>query len=258
MKLGLHVVLAAVILAAVAIQRRDARRARLAARWDAAIHAVMSSPRDSGWVETFASTRSMPLSRYDGRWRDLFGRMLVERGTSAAIGDPEGGWQHDGGDDYAFRASDTPTGNVEITMDGWWDGIGSLGVQGAVQLQPPHRLYEAALWRGTLALVYFIGPTPDRYEVLAEAPGRTLTQGYYRLEFCLVQGESGWRLRARLRDALRDYAVVRELSATDNRLPGGVQGIGVLGGGGRRSSHITGMAVRYLAHTRPCSADATP
>jgi hypothetical protein len=257
-RLALTVSAGVVAGGALALGWRAVSAERQAERWDAAIQSAFDTSRAPGWVETFRSSRPVPLSEYDARWQPLFGRLVVDPRLSAAVGDAEGGWQRDGGDDYAFRLRDTPRGSVEITVDGWWDGIGSIGVQGAVQDSAPHQLYEAALWRGTLSLVHFIGPAPDRFEVLAEAPGDTLGAGHYRIQFCLDRRDAEWAMVARLLDPDAGYAVIREVRARDGRLGEGGQGIGLLGGGGRRASYVTGMAVRDLAHPHPCSADATP
>jgi hypothetical protein len=246
-------------IAAFALQRRSASDAEARRRWKEAIRTAFDPARDSGWVETFETTRSMPLGEYDPRWRPLFGRLLVDRGLAAAIGDPEGGWERDGGDDYAFRESDAPTGSIEMTVDGWWDGQGSIGAQVAVQRTPPHRLYEAALWRGRLALIHFIGPTPDRFEVIGQsADTAALGAGFYRLVICAERTDSAWHLNAVLRDPAANYRILRRTSAVDARLPQGVQGIGLLGGGGRRGSYVTGIVVRSLQEMAGCGARTTP
>ncbi|HYC51576.1 MAG TPA: hypothetical protein VEB19_10755 [Gemmatimonadaceae bacterium] len=254
------VLLAVTALAAFAFLRhREARDQAARHHWNAAIRATFDPSRDLGWIETFETTRTMPLAEYDPRWQPLFGRLLVDRRLSAVIGDPEGGWQLDGGDDYAFRALDVPVGSVEMTVDGWWDGHGSIGAQIAVQRTPPHQLYEAALWRGRIALIHFIGPTPDRYEVLAESVDSTpLAAGFYRLQVCAELNASVWRLRAVLRDPLSGYRIIRQVSASDGRLPEGFQGIGLLGSGGPRASYVTGIVVRSPQEPLWCSATATP
>ena len=209
-------------------------------------------------METFDSDRLRPLSEHDPRWQPLFGRVLVHPALEAAVGDPERGWLQDGGDDYAFRVEDIPLGSVEIVADGWWDGHGSFGALGAVQNTPPHRLYEAALWRGRLALIYFAGPGPADFELLAESRGSAVRRGFYRLVFCLDRRDAGWDLRAALQDPRRAYASVARAAALDDHLGPGGQGIGMLGGGGDRGPHITSIAVRDVTKTRPCSIDATP
>lgn len=237
------VVMAALALA-VNLRWRTSRDAKGRAARAAAILRVVDTTSEGGWVETFTTPQSQPLAGYDPRWRPIFGRIIVDKRLGAAIGDPEGGWQRDGGDDYAFRATDAPTGSVQIVMDGWWDGVGSIGTQGAVQADPPHRLYEATLWRGKLTLVYFVGPRPDQFEILTESPPLPVKKGFYRLVLCMDRSAEGWKLSASLRDPARDYTVVGHVSATDSRLGLGGQGIGILGGGGTRSSYITGIAVR--------------
>ena len=232
-------------------QRLQLERARTHAT--AAIRAVIDTTRDDGWVETFEGDRAMPLSELDRRWRPLFGQVLTDP-RRGAVGDPQGGWQRDGGDDYVFRVTDTPTGDVVIVADGWWDGIGSLGVQGMVQAEPPHRLYEAAIWRGKLALVYFIGPGPDQYEILAESADLKLGSGNYRLVLCIRRAEAAWQLKASVREPGADFRVLATVSASDGRLGKGGQGIGMLGGGGPQSSFFRGLAVRNL----DAAADSAP
>ncbi|MGH7679480.1 MAG: hypothetical protein ACRENU_13500 [Gemmatimonadaceae bacterium] len=217
----------------------------------AAIKSVVAAG-DVGWVEAFQASQRMPLTEHDARWQPLFGRLLVEPDVGA-IGDPEGGWERDGGDDYSFRFPDAPLSDAEIFLDGWWDGRGSIGAQIAVQREAPHRLYEATLWRGKLALIYFEGPTPDRFEVLAESPEPVVPRGYYRLAFCVMRENAKWSLRATLLDPSNNHAVLARASASDGRLGPGGYGIGVLGGGGPRSSHVTGIAVRGVSHSRPCT-----
>jgi hypothetical protein len=236
---------ALVLVATTALARwKFGRDAQLRAQQADAIRAVVDTTREAGWVETFDAARSQSLSGYDSRWRPIFGRLLVDRQLGAAIGDPEGGWERDGGDDYSFRSDTAALSSVEIVVDGWWDGQGSIGAEGAVQSQPPHQLYEATLWRGRLALIYFAGPTPDRFEILAESREPAVEKGFYRLTLAMERGPDGWHLRARLLDPAHQYRVLGEATASDTRLPPGAQGIGILGGGGRRSSYITGIAVR--------------
>ena len=235
-----------VALFLVARSARNARDARSRAARAAAIRSVFDPSRDSGWIETFETERTLPLSAYDRRWKNIFGNMLVNARLAAAIGDPEGGWIKDGGDDYAFRTTDVPSGSIEITLDGWFTGEGSLSAVGAAQAEAPHRFYEAALWRGRgrLSLIYFRGPAPDQFDVLAETPDLPVRRGYYRIVFRMLRTPDGWQLDARLLDPEKGYAVVGEVSATDNRLGDGGQGIGILSGGG--TTHVTGLAVRTL------------
>ena len=237
------IAVAAAIIAALLYQRARLSRVQAdRAGRSAAIRSVFDTTQARGWIETFESATTRPLVDYDPRWRRLFGNVLVD--PRGAIGDPEGGWERDGGDDYAWRATDTPTGSVEITLDGWWDGQGSIGVQAAVQPEPPHRLYEAALWRGRLALIYFTGPQPDSFEVLAESEPLPVRAGHYRLVLRADLDSAGWRLDARLLETARGLAQIARISASDQRLGPGTQGLGILGGGG--SSYLTGMAVRDL------------
>lgn len=237
---GLGVVIALVTAAqAWRNGRASARRAEAAA----SIRSVVDPTDSSAWVETFDATRSLPLDQYASGWQDIFGRVLVDKRLGAAIGDPDGGWQRDGGDDYAFRPDSLESSAVRIVIDGWWDGQGSIGALGAVQPNPPHRFYEATLWRGRLALNYFIGPRPEHFEVLAESAGPLHGAGFYRLVFCLERSDAGWRLSATLQDPVAGYRVVGQVSVMDARLGNGGQGIGLLGGGGTSGSHITGMAV---------------
>jgi hypothetical protein len=246
--------LAAAALAAaigfVLLRWKSSRDESVRAALSAAIRNVVDPTREKGWVETFDLPRSQPLSEYDPRWVPLFGRLLVDARLGAVIGDPEGGWERDGGDDYAFRTTDLPVGNVEVVVDGWWDGKGSLGIQGAVQPEPPHRLYEATLWRGRLTLIYFVGPGPDQFEILAESPEPPVRKGHYRIVLRMERESDSWALRARLLDPTRLYAVIAQAVASDSRLPDGGYGIGLLGGGGPKSSHITGIAIRQLGNNR--------
>jgi hypothetical protein len=254
------IVLLLVVALGVALWRwRSAVEDRARRQWKDAIRSVLDTTREPGWLETFEATGTMPLTEYDRRWRPLFGSLLVHGGLAAAIGDPQGGWQHDGGDDYAFRAADVPSGSVEMTVDGYWDGHGSVAGQVAVQLAPPHRLYEATLWRGGVALIYFVGPTPDKYVVLAEStdPMR-LSRGFYRLQFCAERRDTSWHLRAIVRSPGTGYRILRQVSAIDSRLGDGVQGIGLLGGGGSNASYVTGVAVRSLQGRQGCGTGATP
>jgi hypothetical protein len=222
---------------------RNGRASALRAESAASIRSVVDPTDTSAWVETFDAPRSQPLEQYDSRWQGIFGRVLVEERLGAAIGDPDGGWQRDGGDDYAFRPGSQESSAVRIVVDGWWDGQGSIGALGAVQANPPHRFYEATLWRGRLALNYFVGPRPEHFEVLAESAGPPLGSGFYRLVFCLHRSDGGWRLSATLQDPVAGYRVVRQASVIDARLGNGSQGIGLLGSGGQRGSRITGMVV---------------
>ena len=246
--------LASALLAGAVLRWHAGNDAEARRRWKAAIRATFDPARDSGWIETFETDRTVPLGEHDPRWRPLFGRLLVDRRLAAAVGDPEGGWERDGGDDYAFRVAQVPAGSVEITVDGWWDGMGSFGAQGAVQPDPPHRLYEAAVWRGRLSLIHFIGPGPDKYEVLAESPPLGIGAGFYRLTFCMDRSVVGWQLRALLGDPSRENAIIAHVAARDGRLGAGGQGIGLLGGGGGRHSYITGISVRQRT---PPSPDST-
>jgi hypothetical protein len=198
-----------------------------------------------GWLETFPARTSVPLAEYDPRWRPIFGRLLVDGRLEAAAGDPEGGWLRDRGNDYAFR-SDGPRGSVEITAAIWWDGTGGIGVQGAVQPEPPHQFYEAVLWEGRLALIYFIGPGPDQYELLARSTQPPVGRGHYRIVYRLERSDGSWRMQALLQDATGqgEGEVLASAGATDDRLGEGAQGIGILSGGA--SSYISGVAVRRL------------
>ena len=241
-------VLGGLVVAALLWRRQAAREVRTRAERVAAILAVIDTSKGPGWVETFQSPQTRSLSDHDRRWRPIFGQLLVDP-RRGAMGDPEGGWERDGGDDYAFRAVDVPGGSVEIVVDGWWDGDGSIGVQGAVQASPPHQLYEAALWRGRLALIYFSGPAPDQFETLAESSEWPVGAGYYRIAFRMEKSGSRWLLRARLLNPAAGYAILAEATASDDRLPGGGQGIGILGGGA--SSFISGIAVKALQDATP-------
>src|SRR5688500_5713784 len=106
--LGIVALSAALIVAAAVadIRWKSEKDARARAAWSDAIRTVVDTTREPGWVETFDAARAQPLAEYDARWRPLFGRLLVDSRLAAVIGDPEGGWQRDGGDDYAFRAAD--------------------------------------------------------------------------------------------------------------------------------------------------------
>lgn len=216
------------------------RRTKRRADWPDAIRAVVVEGRDRGWVEAFDARRRQPLAAHDPRWKPIFGQLLIQP-RQGAIGDPDGGWQRDGGDDYAFRDS-VLEGNVEIVVDGWWDGQGSIGALAMVQSAPPHRLYEAALFRGRLTLFYFIGPAPDQYVILGASPEPPVGSGHYRIVLRLQRTADQWRIAGRLLDPARQYAPVAEVIATDGRLTSGGPGIGILGG----TSFITGMAVREV------------
>lgn len=235
------VVALAVALTNVARQERDRRESAARA---AAIRGVIDTSGGGGWLLTFDGQRSRPLAELDSRWRPIFGRLLVDGSLGAVVGDPDGGWQRDGGDDYAFRPGDSTMTDERIVLDGWWDGQGSIGAQGAVQAAPPHRLYEATLWRGKLAIIYFSGPRPDQYEVLAESSQGVSGPGRYRIFFCMSRRQQAWLLHAVLQDANGSRRIA-EVSARDSRLPPGGQGIGILGPGGRRGSRITGIAVSH-------------
>lgn len=231
----------AIALTNVARQDRDQRETTARA---AAIRGVVDTTGGGGWLLTFDGQRSRPLAELDPRWRPIFGRLLVDGSLGAVVGDPDGGWQRDGGDDYAFRPADSTMSDAHIVVDGWWDGRGSIGAQGAVQAAPPHRLYEATLWRGKLAIIYFSGPRPDQYEVLAESSQGAPGPGWFRIFFCMARRQQAWLLHAVLQDANGGRRIA-EVSARDSRLPPGGQGIGILGPGGRQGSRITGIAVSH-------------
>ena len=242
--LALVVVAVVVGVAVAGLRVRSGRQARTAAERSASMRAVLDTTGAAGWVETFEVEQETRLVDHDPRWQRLFGELVIDPRLQAAIGDGEGGWQRDKGDDYAFRLAGVPTGSVEIVMEGWWDGKGSIAVQGAVQADPPHRLYEATLWRGRMGLIYFDGPAPTDFEYLAESTGTTVGRGYYRIVFRMEKVGAMWHLRAILQDPADDYRTLAEVTATDDRLAEGGQGIGILGGG--RSSYVTGIAVRAL------------
>jgi hypothetical protein len=209
-------------------------------RWDQETVARLS---EGGWSETFERhvSRPTPLPEYDPRWQRLFGSLEVVPEFGAAAGSE--GFE-DGGDDYAFYRFDPPMGNVEITLDGWWGGEWrSLGVQGVVQPDPPHRLYEAALWEGAFSIFYFEGPLPSDYLTLGQVEVGELPRGFYRIRFRNEHDGEAWRLTAELID-LESGRSVAEVEGRDARLPSaGYQGMGVLSG---RRTMVTGMAVRRI------------
>lgn len=209
-------------------------------RWSPEVVASLSI---GGWAETFDRPvdRPTPLSEYDPSWTRLFGSLEVLPGRQVAAG-TEG--TEDGRDDYAFFRRDPPLGDVEITVEGWWGGgWRSLGVQGVVQPEPPHRLYEAALWEGAFSLFYFRGPEPGDYETLSRTEVGDLDPGFYRIIFTTTHEDGMWTLAARLLAADGNREVARVV-ASDDRLPeSGYQGIGVLSG---RRTFLTGIAVRAL------------
>lgn len=242
--LALVLVVAVVGAVLAGFRVRSARQMRTAADRSAAIRAVFDPTVAAGWVETFEADEEALLVDHDPRWQRLFGELVIDPHRQAAIGDEEGSWQRDKGDDYAYRVMEVPTGSVEIVMEGWWDGEGSIAVQGAVQAEPPHRLYEATLWRGRMGLIYFEGPAPTDFTYLAESTGPMVGRGFYRVVFRMERLDSMWHMHALLQDPAAGYRTLADVSASDSRLGEGGQGIGILGGG--RSSYITGISVRAL------------
>ena len=222
---------------------RAETRERVALERAGALHALVDARAGESWAQTFEESEAGPLIERDPSWRPLFGSLLIDGGRRALIGDPAGDWSVDRGDDYAFRL-DRPVGPAELVIDGWWDGIGSIGVQGAVQADAPHRLYEATLWRGRLGLIYFAGPAPTDFEYLAESANEPLEAGYYRLILRMEREAGGWHLTATVQDPDEGYRTLAQVEARDARLGEGGQGIGILGGGA--SSYVTGIAVRAL------------
>lgn len=209
----------------------------------AAFRSVLDTTAAGGWMQAFDETEAAFLTERDPRWQRLFGALRFDPRRRALVGDPAGGWDVDRGDDYAFRL-DRPMGPAELVIDGWWDGEGAIGVQGAVQADAPHRLYEATLWRGRLGIIYFEGPEPSDFEYLAESDNEPVRKGSYRLVFRMEREESDWRLTATLQDPRDGHRTIAEVTARDARLGPGGQGVGILGGGA--SSYITGIAVREL------------
>lgn len=234
----------ALVLAALVVLRMSSRRGLPAAdqipRWSPERVAELSA---GGWAEVFRTPvdRAIPLPEYAAGWQRLFGALEVVPGLRVAAA-TEG--NEDGGDDYAFYRRDPPLGSAEITMEGWWGGEWrSFAVQGVVQPDPPHRLYEAALWKGELSLFYFYGPRSADYESLGGVEVGELDPGFYRITFRTEHDGAAWHLDAAL-TALPDERVVARVEATDARLPGsGYQGIGLLSG---RRSFVSGIAVRAL------------
>lgn len=209
----------------------------------AAFRSAMNASSVSGWVQTFDDADGAALTERDARWQPLFGTLRFDARRRALIGDPAGGWDVDRGDDYAFRL-DRPMASAELVVDGWWDGEGAIGVQGAVQANAPHRLYEATLWRGRLGLIYFEGPEPSDFEYLAESENEPVRKGHYRLVLRMEREDSVWQLTATLQDPRAGYRTIAQVTARDARLDAGGQGVGILGKGA--SSYITGIAVREL------------
>jgi hypothetical protein len=195
---------------------------------------------DEGWVDTFDTDVQQPLSSYDPRWASIFGTLYVGPGKEAVIPDPRVSYARD---DYSFRQSDTPTGSVEIVMDFYWDGRGAVGIEGAVQASPPHRLYEAAIWQQRIDLLYFYGPSEGNYLTIARSrTNARLTAGFFRMFYTLMRQGSEWSLNAQALDPANNYSIIEQVSATDSRLGEGTQGIGIYseGAGG---SYVTEMRV---------------
>lgn len=251
--IALAILVIVVVIAAIALRlSRRARDARARADGFAAISATIDILRDRAWIERFETERARPLVEHDRRWQRLFGNVLVDP-RLGAVGDPEGGWVLDGGDDYAFRLDDVPSGSIELVAHGWWNGDGAIGVQAAVQPAPPHRLYEATLWRQRLEILYFHGPEPDRFEVLAASPHLDIGPGHYLIRLH-VEFDAGATLSASLAPLDEPDRPLARITARDDRLgPGGV-GIGLLGGG--RDSWFGSLGVQPMQHPPRAPSDS--
>lgn len=230
----------AVIAVGAVVFLKTARERHARSVCSSTISSVIDTIREPGWGQRFEATDTQRLTTFDPRWQPIFGRLMVDSRLVALVGDPG---DEDGGDDYAFRAVEVPTGSVEIVVDGWWNGSGAIGAEGAVQREPPHRLYEAALWQRKLWILYFRGPAPSQYETLAESQPLPVSRGCFRIVFHMVRQGGRWHLRATLERPARGETVA-SVSAIDGRLGEGAQGVGILSRGG--GSYITGIAVRSL------------
>jgi len=205
-----------------------------------ATFAVTLQGPSGGWVETFDTDTLQPLSTYDPRWVSLFGNVYVNPQREAAVPDPNASYARD---DYSLRLSDSPTGSVEIVLDFYWDGRGAVGIEGAVQPSPPHRLYEAALWQQRIDILYFYGPSEGNYSTVAQSRSNSrLVAGFYRTVFVMSRQGGQWVMTAKVEDPANGFAVIEQVSATDNRLGEGTQGIGIYSEG-RGGSYVTEMRV---------------
>jgi hypothetical protein len=194
----------------------------------------------AGWVESFDTNVLQPLSTYDPRWVSLFGNVYVSPQTKAAVPDPNSSSSRD---DYSLRLSDSPTGSVEIVLDFYWDGRGAVGIEGAVQASPPHRLYEAALWQERIDILYFYGPGQGDYSTVAASRSNSrLVAGFYRTVFVMSRQAGQWSMTAKVQDPANGFAVIEQVSANDGRLGEGTQGIGIYSEG-RGGSYVTEMRV---------------
>lgn len=248
------VLVVAPIVAAIAVgAHRRARVAEARAAGAAAVAATIDTAVAAAWIEGFNVDRERPLTDYDARWHRLFGNVLLHP-RMGAVGDPEGGWVLDGGDDYAFRIDDVPAKDVELVAHAWWNGKGAVGVQAAVQADPPHRLYEATLWRRRLEILYFHGPEPDKFEILAASADLDVGAGHYLIRLRVTFDSAGAALRAQLAALDRPDQPLAIIEARDSRLgPGGV-GIGLLGGG--RDSWLGTLGVQPAQHPQAPPTDS--
>jgi hypothetical protein len=210
-------------------------------RWD---RRTVDSLSAGGWAERFDGPLAgrVPLTEYDSTWVPIFGRLEVDPKLGAAVASSG---MEDDGDDYAFRLVGDPMSASELTVEGWWAGDWqSLGAEAVVQPEPPHRLYEAAFWKGRLDLLHFVGPGTGDYETLAgvelaERPG----PGFYRIVFRTEHDGESWQLDARL-VAVSSGEELASVEANHAGLPStGYHGIGLLSAG---RALVTGVAVRPL------------
>jgi hypothetical protein len=178
-----------------------------------------------GWVETFDADVTQALVDYDPRWTTLLGSLTVGSTPGEAVPDPG---NRGADDDYAFRASDAPTGSVQITLDYYWDGRGAVGALGAVRATYPHLFYEATVWNNELEILYIYGPNGgDWRSIVSSGVKPRLTGGSYRTVFTMDLEGGAWVMNAQVQDPTNNYEVVAQVSVTDDRLGPGTQGAGI-------------------------------
>lgn len=215
--------------------------ARSVPRWSPS---TVDSLSAGGWAETFSRPLAsrVPLIEYDSTWVPIFGRLEVDPELASAVAN-EG--SEDGGDDYAFRRIGAPMGDAELVVEGWWAGDWrGLGAEAVVQPDPPHRLYEAALYKDALHLFYFFGPEPGDYETLAVTALEPAPKpGFYRIVFRTRHDGERWTLEARLADARSGEELGRVEGEHDALPPTGYHGIGLLSTG---NALVSGVAVRPI------------
>lgn len=200
-------------------------------------------PHD-GWSESFDVSEAQPLPEYDSRWSPIFGIVTLDPVLDAAVGDPGA---EDDYDDYAYRATDTPTGSVEITLDFHWEGVGSVGTVVAVTEEPIH-FYDATLSNGNLYLAYLVGPSSMSLDILETGvPDREVAAGDYRMVFRAILEDGVWQLTAILQNPENDFAPIVQVNASDDRQGPGGQGFGIWADGSMESgSYVSEIAVRPL------------